>query len=347
MGQAITTGIGAVNTFQLHKLGRAVANVSGQVTSLQTATSTISSQVNSLQAATQGLVSLAQGTLVISGLTLAVSVASFIVLSHKLGKIDERLKEVAKDVKDIKSFLQSSERGRLQNALKTLNGATLKDPNNAAIAMLVDARKTLGEIHERYREMFETVEDYATASAVEEYFAVTALAVARCTAELGSFEFAEKEFASAVLTWRSAGKRIARRFLDGPERNRLLTVKYADAIDTGTLGEWFDFVYANDDSDAKGIGWIDTLRKEFHPDKAYLGQGALNTGVNFVLRFSGGDRYFRVGLESEEKTVVELIQRMASRDRIFEGYKLQYQCFAEHQQRPSALENGFLGRMCG
>jgi hypothetical protein len=39
----------------------------------------------------------------------------------------------------------------------------------------------------------------------------------------------------------------------------------------------------------------------------------------------------------EEERAVGLIRRFAIRNRIFEGYELQYECFAKHRLRPSAV----------
>ena len=315
VGGIAHAAVGTINAFQLHKLGKQVHATSGQAGALQVA-------VQHLTHLTQGITLLAQGTLLASGLTLAVSVASFVVLSNKLGKVDERLKAMSKDIKDIKAFLEIDERSRLQNALITLTGAA----DNARMTMLVNTRQTLGEIHLKYRELMEKVEDYAMASAIEEYFAITALAQARCTAELDLFDFAKSELKNAVRIWRASGRRIASRFLDGSERQHLLTAKYAKVIPTDELIDCFDFTYGKEDEiteskcllENKGIEWIDELRGK----RASIPASILN---------------LKKKIKPEEERAVELIRRLSLRNRIFEGYESQYDCFAKHRQRPSAV----------
>jgi tetratricopeptide (TPR) repeat protein len=238
VGGFAQTAVGAINAFQLHKLGKQVHAISGQTTAL-------SGAMQHLTQMTQGLTLLAQGALVVSGLNLAVSVASFVVLSNKLGKIDERLKQMSKDIKDIKTFLEIEERSKLQDALNALTGAA-GAAEDTRMAMLVSARQILGQIHIKYRELMDADNDYDKASAVEDYFAMTALALARCTAELDLFDFARNELKSSVQIWRSSARRIASRFLDGSERQHLLTAKYSKIIPTDELVDCFDFAYGED-----------------------------------------------------------------------------------------------------
>ena len=92
--------VDAINTYQLHRICRDVADV-------KQAVDVLGENVNTLMTATNHLVGLATGTMILSGLTLAVSTAGFAFLNRKLNKIDEKLQELLKDVKEIKDFLNT------------------------------------------------------------------------------------------------------------------------------------------------------------------------------------------------------------------------------------------------
>ncbi len=64
----------------------------------------------------------------LSGLNLAVSYVGFILINAKLNEVDKRLKEIQQDVKDIKHFLDSSERAKLFSALNELLKVNEKMP---------------------------------------------------------------------------------------------------------------------------------------------------------------------------------------------------------------------------
>lgn len=68
----VNIALETVNTYQLHKLGKDMIDLKESVAALEAATSKI--------------LCLAKGTMLLSGLTFAVSAASFIFLYKKLGK---------------------------------------------------------------------------------------------------------------------------------------------------------------------------------------------------------------------------------------------------------------------
>lgn len=125
----VNTAFSGLNTYQLYRIG---SNV-------------------------QQLIGLAQASMVISGLTLAVSSAGFLFLNHKINKIDKKLEEMAADLKYIKKFLELQERARLISALKVIREIGQIEDNSMKTQMLINSRQTLGEIHEKYKALL--VED--------------------------------------------------------------------------------------------------------------------------------------------------------------------------------------------
>jgi len=106
-------------------------------------------QISSLSEVTQQVLQMATGTAVLSGLGLAVSSISFAVLNSKLNAIDGRLQAIQKDVKDIKDFLESTERAKLLSALNNLLKINANTPLEHRHTILHNCRQTLGEINMR------------------------------------------------------------------------------------------------------------------------------------------------------------------------------------------------------
>lgn len=132
--QPVNAALDAINMHQLHRIGRDVTQIGAGVSELQQAVGTmngtlaevaqaagtIGDNVTALQAATNQLIALSTGTMLLSGLTLAVSAAGFAFLNNKLNRIDAKLQKLQKDVKEIKSFLNMRQRAELTTALNTL-----------------------------------------------------------------------------------------------------------------------------------------------------------------------------------------------------------------------------------
>lgn len=113
-----------------------------------------SGQISSLSQITQQVLQMATGTAMLSGLGLAVSCIGFAALNNKLNKIDGRLKEVQKDVQDIKYFLESSEGAKLLSALNELLNIDSNTSAEHRHTILHNSRQNLAEINMRYRELY-------------------------------------------------------------------------------------------------------------------------------------------------------------------------------------------------
>ncbi|ERT09161.1 hypothetical protein M595_0913 [Lyngbya aestuarii BL J] len=170
----------------------------------------LSGEVDSLSQMTQQILQMATGTTILSGLNLTVSCVGFAVINNRLNAIDNKLQEIQKDVKEIKSFLETTERAQLFYALKELLKADDNIPVEHRHTILHDSRKKLGEINMRYQELLSHSNTIEIAMANEEYFSLTALAHARCTAELGMLEIALQEIKEMNLFWQTQARRVAK-----------------------------------------------------------------------------------------------------------------------------------------
>jgi hypothetical protein len=278
------------------------------------------------QSSTQQVLQIATGTAVLSGLGLVVSAIGFVTINNKLNTIDDKLKEIQKDVKAIKSFLESSERAKLFAALNALLKLDSRTAPEHRHTILHTSRNTLAEINMRYRELLSEASTIETAMANEEYFSLTALAQARCTAELGMLDIAHKEVVEMNTFWQTQAHRISKEVLIGKHPERFLATDFADIVSVAELIQWLEFVYEEN----KGLGWIDELRRKIN--EAWYSKGWFSGGG------SGLNQDVGIGLEKEQKMLVPALRKLIARSEVFEGYVAQYELFEEQQMKPSEFE---------
>lgn len=275
-----------VNTYQLHKIGKDTA----------------------------AILSLAKGTMLLSGLTLAVSAASFIFLYKKLVKIDEKVTEIAKDVKKIRTFLESKEKAAITTALKTLSGIVPTLDDKTRIPLLVNARQTLGEIHERYRAQLIGVSQAEEVLPIEEYYTITALGHAMCSAELDMLNNAVSDMDDAYRTWLTACQRISTDLILRKDPERYLFAVYSKHVKTDEIIDWLNFANGAN----KGTEWVDELRNNLS-----------------ALRMP------QIKLSKRDAIEVEVIRKLCARSRIYSGYTSQYRYLHSIGQRPSEVQAYF------
>jgi hypothetical protein len=269
-------------------------------------------QLSRIGANISQLITLAQGTMALSGLTLAVSAASFVFLNNKLNSIDSRLVTMSDDIKAIKKFLELQERARLATAFKTMQGLDDSIDIGLREKLLVGAKQTLGEIHEKYRELLMNIKNVEEALAIEEYFTVTALGHALCTAELDMHKQAKNELKEAYNIWSTASERISRDFVLRDEPERFMQSRYAAKLKTDEMVDWLDFGYQTN----RGIEWIDDLR-----------------GKNSWMP------KIPTKLNAHEGLELEIMRKLVQRDRIYQSYIGQYEYLSETSTRPSIMQN--------
>jgi hypothetical protein len=285
----------------------------------------MSGQITSLSQTTQQILNIATGTAFLSGLSLVVSCVGFASMNAKLNVIDNKLKNIQKEVQAIKYFLESSERARLYAALNALLKVDAKTATEHRHTILHTSRNTLAEINMRYRELLAEANQIETAMAYEEYFSLTALAQVRCTAELGMLDISYKEMKDINLFWQAQGRRIAGKMLIGQYPERFLASDFAKDVLVTELVEWLDFVYEKQ----KGLYWIDELRlnmNEFWYTSWFKND---NFGLNKKIGF---------GLEKEKQILIPALRKLIARSSIFESYTAQYELLEAQQIKPSDFE---------
>ena len=286
---------------------------------------TVFSAINSLQLAEINdaiaeIMKISQATMAVSGLGLAVSSIGFLFLNAKLSKIDGRLQEIAKDIKAVKSILELQERGKLITALKTLREATQITDETVKKQMLINSKQTLGEIHEHYKLRLLAEQCEFEFGTIEEYYSITALGHAMCSAELGLMSTAKEDFQDSLDIWRAASKSFVNTQVLGDNAERFLTQRYSDHVASLDIIHWMDFAK----STQNGLNHIDSLRSK---DPSW--------GID-LKRFRG--------LSQEEVLNIGIARKLIARDRIFEGYTEQLGHLQKVNMTPSKL-NSLVGEL--
>ena len=180
----------------------------------------------------------------------------------------------------------------------------------------------------RYRELLSNATTIETAMAYEEYFALTALAQIRCTAELGMLPVAQHEIQEITQIWQTQGRRIAKDILIGKYPERFLASDFVDAVSVSEVVEWLDFA----NTESKRYGWIDDLRRKL--DESWYAKG----WVSAMHSGSGLNKNIGMGLEKEQTIVMPSLRKLVARSNVLEGYTAQYDLLAAQNLTPSGFE---------
>lgn len=301
-----------------HVPSYALSSFVSPVNSVFTAINSI--QLAKINDAVGEIMKISQATMAVSGLGLAVSSIGFLFLNAKLSKIDNKLQEIAKDVKAVKSILELQERGKLITALKTLREATQISDEAIKKQMLINSKQTLGEIHEHYKARLIDEQCEFEFGTIEEYFSITALGHAMCSAELGLLKSATEDFQDSLDTWRLASKSFVKSQVLGDDAERFLARRYSEDVTSLDIINWMDF----STSSQNGLSCLDILRSK---DTSW----SIDWG-----RFRG--------LSQEEILNIGIARKLIARDRIFEGYAEQFRYLYGVNTTPSQ-QNTLLGKL--
>jgi hypothetical protein len=262
-------------------------------------------------AASRRIIGIATASTALSGLTLAVSTAGFLFLTNRLSSIDARLQEIQKDVKYIRSFLETRQRAELINAMNTLRDARDAKAESTREQLLIDSRQELGTLNHHYAIQLQDFEDDAVFEAAEEYFSLSALGHAHCTAELGMGTTATNDYRRSFATWSEAVTRYAQRHMLKDDPERFLGQRFAEIASVQQIANWMQQFTG----DAPAGNWIDELRKR-----------------------PAATSWWATKPTAEDQNTVRLLDKLAARKRTMDGYTSQYQRLEERQVRPREFQ---------
>ena len=354
---------GLIANFQLHHLTGTVQHVAGAVNLLGTQVSSLSAlnavntyqlfklsgQVADVAHVTHSILHLAAGTALLSGLNLAVSIFGFASIHQKLQAIDTHLREIHRDIRAIRVFLELGERAELRAALHDLLRLDAIEDGAMKQALLNDRRQILLKLKEKYQELFLLATTLETAVAYEEYFVITGLAATRCTAELEWYPLAQQEMTELSTVWRDRSRQFASTHLLGRHPERFLARDFAEELPISTVVSWLDFVH----DDTRGYEWIDELRRDASSwyrqrekssrstPKAEQRLRNRHTTQHSPSQRPSAQRHTpgkRRGFRHERDVTIPLLQKLVTRNAVLEGYVSQYELLAQHEMTPTQFK---------
>ena len=271
---------------------------------------------------TQDLLHATTGTMLLSGMNLAVTTVGFAVLYKKLTELDNSLSEIKDSVEGIGRLLELDKRAKLNFAFETLSILTREGPpGKHEEPLLHHVLNAIGPAKKKYQELLPGAR-LETAMACQEYFTLTSLAVAACWAELGRVDAARNHLERDYKFWVEQARRIAGEDLLGERPERFMAGEFVPEVSLGELAASLNFVHDELKSEPERI---DELRKG-------------------ILVYADGKPGFRKPkpasietIEADKKRIREL-RKLLARNGVFQGYVDQYALLSESGLTPAELQ---------
>ncbi|MCB9438110.1 MAG: hypothetical protein H6673_14125 [Anaerolineales bacterium] len=281
----------------------------------------LSRQMTALGNTTQHLLEISRNTMLLSGFHLTVSAMGFAALNQKFNRLEAYLGQIEAVIRQIWEKLERQDRAKLKHALNdllvVLPAAT---DRNHRIGILESARRDLGQLHIEYRALLQEATSIEEAIAFEEYFSLTGLAQVRCFAELDMGKLAYDELRNMYSTWQEQMRRLSQDTLVGDDPERFLASDFAEEAPTAVVMEWLDFTFAEDN----GYQWLDKLRGRARPWYSVK-----------LPSFSIGNRD---ELRRQRDQVIPALNKIITRNKVYDGYMAQYELLAAYRLTPSEFE---------
>lgn len=275
---------------------------------------------------TQDLLHATTGTMLLSGMNLAVTTVGFGVLYKKLTELQKGLSEIKESVDGIVRLLELDERAKLISAFDQLSIVTRKGPGQAVRDRLLhEVLNTLDPARVKYQELLPGAR-FETAMACQEYFTLASLAVAACWAELGIVDVARDNLERDYQFWVEQARRIAGEDLLGEHPERFMAGEFVPDVSLGELAAWLNFIHDEHQSEPKRI---DELRKRI----LLYADGESRIPIP-IFREA---RAPKETIDADKKKIREL-RKLLARNGVFQGYVDQYALLSESGLTPAELQ---------
>ena len=235
----------------------------------------------------------------LAGLGVVTSVAGFAYLSHRLNKIDDKLSLMEKDIKAIKSLIQSKQRAELHTAIDQLRQAELTSKEHLRHDLLMRSKELFTTLAHFYREQWVNADEIHQIDGLDEYFTLAFTGAALATSELGMSEAASSELERHFNDWQVQARHHCGKHLLGDTPQRLMDESLVNDLSTRDLVDTLDFV--NDTR--RGIDWIDDLRRQ-------------NTSLVPAFHKALPGALQRFVAPASEKPAIDFSKRLRARSRV-------------------------------
>ncbi len=259
-----------------------------------------------------------------SGLNLAVSAVGFGIIHAKLTKLDDNLKALKDSVDGIARLLELDERAKLKSALKYLSMVMQEGSVDAREQQLLHGiLNVFGPIKEKYQELLPE-SPTETAMACQEYFALTSLATAKCSAELGMVGAARRNLEDDFTFWARQARRIVERDFLGQHPERFMAGEFASDVPLSEVASWLNFVNDEKRSEEERIN---ELRNKIH-----LSVGGDGSWIPWPPKEA------KRTVEVDTEKNVPALRKLVACHGVLQGYVDQYSLLDENQMTPSEFQ---------
>lgn len=246
----------AINTGQIYAVGRNVKELQGTVGTLLSATEANTALIQQVQQTIGTTLSVSMAGTALSGLGLVTSVAGFAYLSQRLNKIDAKLGQLEKQIKEIRHLIQSQQKAQLHAAIDCLRQAELTSNKKLRHELLMQSKSNFTTLTHYYRELWSNSSEIHEVDGVDEYFTLAFTGAALATSELGMAEIAFDELDRHFKDWKVIARKHCEVQMIRNDPERFLAPAFVKELPARELVETLDFVHDGQ----RGIEWIDDLR---------------------------------------------------------------------------------------
>ena len=283
---------------------------------------------------TQQLLQVTTRTMLLSGFNLAISAVGFTVLHEKLTDLDSSLTAIRDSVEGIARLLELEERAKLRATLKILSMVMLDGSDASREQQLMNAVLAIfGPVNMKYRDLLPAARS-ETAMACQQYFALTSLATAICSAELGMVRAAKHHLDDDYAFWARQARRIAKDFL-GKHPERFVAGEFLPEVSLREVAGWLNFAAAENKSESERI---DELRKAIHLSTVRDDDGGVESWIPIPWPRKGASSIVAKTIEGDKQKSIPALRGLVARDGVFRGYADQYALLDENQLTPSEFQ---------
>lgn len=303
MSLGMVPGLGwvadAFQAYQLHELGLKVADVQKKL---------------------ETVLSLTTATLTVSGLGLAVSLATLGIMSHKLGQVKAALDRIERSTKKTNDFLQAMNYGRLHAAFDGLSLSSAALQAQTRHDALVLARRDFAQLLHEYSYLWARVEPPEELAVLNDAYVLAMVGHSLALSELKIHDAALAEFARHRSQWRDHARGWCEGKILRDDAHRLLHHRYVSTLPIADLIRLVDFARG----EAKGMALLDELR-----------HGEADASV------------FRLPQRDSEAELMALARQMLAKDVLLESYEAHFAFLNDQQMSATEFNRNVVAQTPG
>ena len=268
--------------------------------------------VQQVQQTVNTVLQVSMASTALAGLGLVTSVAGFAYLNQRLNKVDAKLSQLEKQIKEIRLLVQSRQKAELHTAIDCLRQAELATNDPLRHDLLMQSKSLFTTLAHYYRELWINAGEMNEIEGVDEYFTLAFMGGALATSELGLSDVAFIEMKRHYDDWQTHARRHCDKHLLRGAPQRLMDESMVDDLPARELIDTLDFV----NNTSKGIDWIDELRR-------------LPTSLGPALQKSLPGAFQRFVAPASEKPAIEFAKRLRARDNVLSANIAHFEFLAD------------------